>query len=136
MYSVKKYYVTALSLWSPLCLSFSLSKAVRAQIIVDVIKSSQPVNWNDRYIKSQERMMEMEMEEGLYVCVCVPITLVTLSPAHPHGRGYEEACPPSRGVNVSPLDSVWFIESLLREIQRVESMKGWRRRWKIGRAHV
>lgn len=30
----------------------------------------------------------MEMEEGLWVYVCVPITLVTLSPSHPHCRGW------------------------------------------------
>lgn len=65
MYSVKKYYVTAPSLDAPLSLFFSPSKTVRAQIIVDVIKSSQPVNRNDRYIKSRDRRMEMEMDQGL-----------------------------------------------------------------------
>lgn len=66
-----------------LCLAFSLSDPFRRQIIVDVIKSSQPVDRSDRYIKSRDGW------DGEFVCVClcVVITLPTLSPTHPHWRG-------------------------------------------------
>lgn len=59
----------------------------------------------------------------VYVCVCSS-NLSASALAHPHCRGRSPAS--SCRVNISPLDSAWFTESLLRETQRDESTEGCR----------
>lgn len=109
------------NIMQPLSLSFSLSEAVRAHMIVDVMKSSQ----SKRQI--WQGYADGDGGRSLSACVCFPVTLVTLSTAGAEARPRPPPLPLLQSKRLSCL-----VHRTLRDTKRAWREVGMEEEWVWG----